>query len=351
MRARSVVYVCSNERAAGKTALIIDMALRLKRAGFAAAYWKPFDEDDRDIAIVSRVLDISLDNIPKPLAHNLPPGDYQPLLGENLRRLTSDCQVLFVEGSGRPDEEPDEAMGELLRGARADTGSEAKLRAVYIARYNGGGVDQDIRGARERLADMYAGAIINAVPPDHAWFVRKRVTPELAERGITVLGVLPQELALATTTIGQLVARLGAQILVHGGNEALDETFESVMLGSMSAEDAHRYFSRRQNKLVVTRGDRPDVHMAALGTSTRCLLLAGGYPSYPFVLDRAETLGIPIISVDTEVSTTIESLDALLASPLEHGGSKIKRFGALLDAHMVWQRLAVALALPEGPSA
>ena len=55
------------------------------------------------------------------------------------------------------------------------------------------------------------------------------------------------------------------------------------------------YFRRKPNKAVITGGDRADIQLAALETSTRCLILTGNlYPS-PAVLNRAEELCVPVL--------------------------------------------------------
>jgi BioD-like phosphotransacetylase family protein len=40
------------------------------------------------------------------------------------------------------------------------------------------------------------------------------------------------------------------------------------MVGAMSAENALSYFRRKAHKVVITGGDRPDIQLAALETST-----------------------------------------------------------------------------------
>ena len=58
---------------------------------------------------------------------------------------------------------------------------------------------------------------------------------------------------------------------------------------------------------VVTGGDRTELQMAALETSTHCLILTGRIPPKEIIIERAESLEIPVLSVDTDTLTTVES--------------------------------------------
>jgi BioD-like phosphotransacetylase family protein len=60
---------------------------------------------------------------------------------------------------------------------------------------------------------------------------------------------------------------------------------------------------------VVTGGDRTDLQLAALETSTHCLILTGHLPPTDTVRSRAEDLEIPILSVDLDTLTTVEIID------------------------------------------
>lgn len=60
---------------------------------------------------------------------------------------------------------------------------------------------------------------------------------------------------------------------------------------------------------VVTGGDRTDIQLAALETSTQCLILTGHMPSSPAILSRAEDLEIPILSVDLDTLSTVAIVD------------------------------------------
>lgn len=352
-----VLYICSDDRRAGKTALALSLGRRLAREGLAVGYWKPVNPAgpaDEDAAFARQVLRLAEDVVAlAPVA--LPPAA-EPDAGGRLRRQLAEAftlvskgkDVLLVEGGAELVSGGAQALGprEILDLMAAKTGAAA-VRALYLARYRGGDLAERVAAAQQALGASLAGTMINGVPAAHDWFVLERTRPTLAAQGIALFGTLPQDLALATATVREVAAYFGARVLASEDASAMDELFESIMFGSMSAEDGHLYFSRKQHKLVVARGDRPDVHLAALGTSTRCLLLTGGYPSYPFVLDKAQELGVPVLSVQADVHAAIERLDGLLDWARARSMAKIRRFEGLLNKHVDWPMLYEALGLEQ----
>ncbi|MBC7106242.1 MAG: hypothetical protein H5T97_09900, partial [Firmicutes bacterium] len=76
----------------------------------------------------------------------------------------------------------------------------------------------------------------------------------------------------------------------------------------MTIESALGYFRRAANKAVVTGGDRAEIALAALETSTSVLILTGGlYPDVR-VVARAEERGVPVILVYYDTFTTVEKM-------------------------------------------
>jgi BioD-like phosphotransacetylase family protein len=346
----TVLYIGAANRRAGKTAFALALARRLLGEGVAVGYWKPLSAAgpaDPDVAFAGQVLRLA--GVTAPIARQgesgETPADWQRRLAESFAAVAKGNDILLVEGS----DDLDGAAGgplaaDILALLTARAGALGPVKALCLARYRDGDLLGQIAAASAAFGN--AGAVVNVVPEVHRWFVDQQVAPALAAQAIALFGVLPQDPALAAMTVRELAAYLGARVLVNEHEPAMDELFESIMFGSMSAEDAQAYFSRKQNKLVVTRGDHPDVHLAALDTSTRCLLLCGGYPSYPFVLDRAEELGVPVLSVGAGMKETIARLDDLLEHALTSSVAKVERFERLLADRLDWAAVYRMLGLP-----
>ena len=139
------------------------------------------------------------------------------------------------------------------------------------------------------------GVVVNAVPQSRMEFVSEALTGFLAGKGIKVYAVLPEDRLLASVSVAELVERLNGRVIV--GQDHMDDLVENVMVGAMSVENALNYFRRKPNKVVITGGDRPDIQILALETSTKCLILTGNLEPSPMILGRAEELSVPVVLV------------------------------------------------------
>ncbi|MFA4835446.1 MAG: DRTGG domain-containing protein [Dehalococcoidia bacterium] len=91
--------------------------------------------------------------------------------------------------------------------------------------------------------------------------------------------------------------------------EKSEELVESLMVGAMCIDPAPVYFNLRSNKAVITRGDRADIQLGALATSTKCLILTGGAKPLPVVLQLAREKQVPMITVKTDTTATLSELE------------------------------------------
>ncbi|OGO05693.1 MAG: hypothetical protein A2Y60_03680 [Chloroflexi bacterium RBG_13_54_9] len=111
-------------------------------------------------------------------------------------------------------------------------------------------------------------------------------------------------------SVGELAKHLEGEIL--NCPERSEELVENLMVGALSVDSGLDYFRRKTNKAVITRGDRPDIQMAALETSTKCLILTGNISPMPIVLHRATEKGIPIIVVKEDTVSTLRHIEEAL---------------------------------------
>jgi BioD-like phosphotransacetylase family protein len=198
-------------------------------------------------------------------------------------------------------------------------------------------------GALGELARRHRpiGAIVNAVPPAQRRVFEREVRPALEELGVRVLGALPEERALRAASVGELAAFLGGEVMT--AEHALDNLVENYMVGAMSHVGGLPYFNRKQNKAVVTGGDRLDVIMAALGTPCRCIVATGGFDPDPVLLERAEAEEVPIVRVGESAVATLDRIGVFLRGVRFRHEAKIEPFAALFREHVDTGELERAL--------
>jgi BioD-like phosphotransacetylase family protein len=114
---------------------------------------------------------------------------------------------------------------------------------------------------------------------------------------------------------------------------------ENLVVGAMTAETALGRFRQFSHKAVITGGDRTDIQMAALETSTTCLILTGNLHPSPLILKQAEEFGVAVLLVPRNTMEAIESIDRVYGKTRMGQPAKVRQFHALLDRHLDYQRL------------
>jgi hypothetical protein len=118
------------------------------------------------------------------------------------------------------------------------------------------------------------------------------------------------------------------------GEDASDGLVEHLMVGGRGMDPGEHYFGVRDSKAVIVRGDRPDVQMAALTTSTACMVMTKGIEPIEYVQYEAREEGVPVIVVETDTIETMEALNGLMDSARFDHPLKLARYSELADEHI-----------------
>jgi BioD-like phosphotransacetylase family protein len=355
------IIVASTRRYSGKTGVCVALISALEERGLRVGYLKPYGGmpreaggrvTDRDAAFVNHQLSAPMpEQLVCPVVRtrgfveDLLAGRPTPGITEVLsawEAASTDRDVLVVE-----------APSDLEQGATAGVAVPSLVEAlggrVLLVECNDPHDPPDrIVAAAASLAAALAGVVHNRVTDADRDVVVGRFVPFLAARGIRSFGTLPQDPLLSAVTVREIVDVLGGTVLCAG--DKLDTTVESFMVGAMGQEKALRFFRRRAHKAVVTGGDRADVQMAALETSTAALVLTGNMAPSPAVVARADELGVCTIVVDTDTLTAVEQLDTLFGHVRLHGPGKADRMRRMFAEHVDIAGLLAALDLPASAS-
>jgi len=117
------------------------------------------------------------------------------------------------------------------------------------------------------------------------------------------------------------------------------------MVGAMGQEKALRFFRRVANKAVITGGDRADIQLAALETSTKCLILTGGFQPSAIVLGRAEELGVPMVLVPYDTLTTVEKTEKIVGHLRIHEAQKVARLKEILTEQVTIDEIKKSIGI------
>jgi BioD-like phosphotransacetylase family protein len=350
------LYVTSAETFSGKSALCLGLGAHFCAKGLRVGYMKPVNVNcglreglpyDDDVAFAKQVFEVDepltlLEPVgltPAKLEQQLrgPEVDYEARFVEALAKVAADRDVLILEG-GRSWRE-----GYVANLSSRRVVEIAKARVLVVLKYEHTLLADRALAAQDYYGSALMGVVINETPRSALDEAKEAMRPYLLRHNLPVLGVLPRDPVLAAPTVSELAEGLRAEVLC--GAENLGELVEHMLVGAMSAEAALTHFRRLTHKAVITGGDRADIQLAALDTSTRCLILTGNlYPS-PVVLNRADELGVPVLLADMDTLSAIEVVESYVGHGRVQQTKKIDRFAALLTEHLDFPVLYAALGL------
>ncbi len=361
----ATLYVASTEAFVGKSAVCLGLLQRMRQDGFAVGYMKPVSVSvahtsnailDEDAAFIRTTL-----GLPTPLEQVAPvlltPATIDTILRGQAPAFTRVLQDAYLAVAHDTDAVVLEGTNTWAEGALVDLSADQvadmfEASALLICRYTSIRAVDTILTVQRYIGDRLIGVLMNHVEEPQLEFVQNRVVPFLEARTIPVLGVLPRDRVLASVTVNELHEHLGGQFI---GNRLWGQReIESLMIGAMGSEAGLSYFRRRTNKAVITGGDRVDLQLVALETSTSALILTGNFRPSPRVLDLAEERQVPIFVVPDDTLTTVERAEELFGRIRFHQKIKMERFTDLMETYFDFMRLYQALGLtppPVSPSA
>jgi uncharacterized protein len=347
--------VGSLEAYSGKSAVILGIAHQLQRRGLDIAYTKPIGGNadqtkplalDDDAAFIAKTLNLGADRL-QPSLLTLDPSTFQRRVTQT--QPTNYCEtfakqlegqqgdLILVEGGATLDE------GRCFGLALPDVVNRIDSKLLLVMRYHALRSLDDCLMALERLGDRLLGVVINDVSQGDFEFVNGDLRRCLEAAGVMVFGILPSSTLLRSVSVEELVGQLNAEVLCR--KDRLDLMVEKLVIGAMNVNSALKYFRQGHNMAVVTGGDRTDLQLAALETSTQCLILTGHIPPSKTILSRAEEMEIPILSVDLDTLTTVEIIDQAFGQVRLHEPIKVECMFQMTEEYIDCDRLVECLGL------
>lgn len=348
------VYVASTEPFVGKSALCAALLEQFRGRGYRVGYMKPVSVTaaqtesgalDEDAQLMRRLFD--LDAEPEQLTPVLATarvvdgvlrGEIPPF-AERVRtahtQISADKDVVVLEGVNNW------AEGALMGLSADEVSTLLHAPVLLITRYRATLAADTIVAVQRFLKDRLLGVVMNQVHPSQVDYVTSTLVPFLEKRNVPVLGVLPSDPALEAVSVGDLAEQLGAEII--GGDQT--RMVQSLSVGAMGAERALQFFRRKPNKAVITGGDRADLQIAALETSTSCLILTGNIRPAATVLRRAEERNVPILLTADDTLTVVQRAETLIGHVRFGHGDQHPRFSQLAAERLDMTRLINLLGL------
>jgi len=353
------LYITSIEPHAGKTAVCLALGCQFQEDGYSVGYLKPVStqpwrtEDgrlaDEDAFFVHTSLGLPGDPIEaapvivtRQALRSRLKGDGEEDLMARIEAAAAKAgegkDVLLLEGGASLRE------GYAMGLSNLQVAGELGAPAIVIVPYRGEMcLVDDALTARFRLGDQLMGILINRVPAEDGEFIQEYARPYLEAKGIPVLGALPSMPRLSALSVGELAELLDAEVLTK--NMDSDALAETLTVGAMTAEAALKRFRRYQKKAVITGGDRTDIQLAALETSTVVLILTGNLRPSPLIIKQAEALNVPILLVKDNTMETVNRIEQAHGKTRLGQPEKLETFIRLVKENVRLEAIYKALGL------
>jgi len=316
------VIIASMRKSAGKTSAIVGIASAAKKK---IAYIKPFGERmlyrkkrlwDYDSSLITALFGLKEDPVDMSIGFDHSKlrymydeeGTRQKVL-ETIARLGNDRDVLFIEG-----------------GRDLTYGISVHLDTFSLARYTGGRLFVVVSGDEDSILDDLLflqrhvnlaginlhGVLINKVQNLEEF--QSTHLPAIRQMGIQVAGVIPYQSELTHFSVAYLAERLFAKVLC--GEGGLNRVVKNIVIGAWSANVfIQNPLFKKENKLVITGGDRTDMILASLESDTSGIILTNNILPPSNIISKASERNIPLLIVFSDTYQTakqIESLEPLL---------------------------------------
>ncbi len=336
------LYIVSSEEAAGKTAIGAGLGKYLLGEGKKVAFLKPVIADkkpasaDSDASFMKQVLALT-----EPVESLCPLLSGERSLADRIREayieVSQNKDVVIIEGMcGRsPDDDLSKASYQITVALKA--------KVIFVEGYSNGSSAVKFVDSYKGFGESLLGIMLNKVPRSQLKRVCEGITSKFSEAELRILGVLPEDRTLFTLTTGELTDSIQGEVL--NDTEKSIELVENLMVGAMVVDSGLDYFGRKANKAVVVGGDRPDMQMAALETSTNCLVISGGKAPVDYVRYKAEEKGIPIILTKNDTNAVVENIENALERARFNQEKKLVKLAEILQQNLDFQAIYKGLGL------
>jgi BioD-like phosphotransacetylase family protein len=338
------LVIASIGEGAGKTSVIVGLARVLKRP---FGYLKPLGDRmiyrekkvwDHDADVITKIFGIKED--PEELTIGFEHSKLKYMYDEEGRKKKlqemvsrSPKEILFVEGG---------------RGLRY--GVSVGLDPISIAKYIDAKLVIVIDGHVDTLIDdaiyvknyldmtgvAFKGVIFNKVRDVEDF--KNIHLGKLMEMGIRVLGVVPYQKELTFVTVQYLANHLFAKVIT--GENALNRVIRNILVGAMSINALFETsLFKKEDKLVITSGDRADMILAAIQSDAACVVITNNILPTSSLISKAYERNIPMLMVpqDTyQAATKIDNIEPLLT---KEDTKKIGLVEELAATYIQWKEI------------
>ncbi len=359
------VFVAATQQNDGKTTtslgLFAALRKRLGRIGFMKPVGQRFEEIegkriDEDSVLIDQTFGVATPlEAMSPIAVE-PDFTRRYIEEQNNDHLVRRIQNSFDRAAWEKDFIIVEGTGHAGVGSVFDLSNArvAKLLHSKVILVTKGGIGKPIdeialnAALFEKEGVEVVGVVMNKILGEKYDYVCEFARRGLARLGLELLGAIPQEPLLANATLGQISKTIKGAFI--NAKEKNRRRVKKIVIGAMNSTHVMEHF--HPGTMVITPGDREDVILAALSTSTLTeaedraiagLVLSGDLLPHQSVLDLMTNSDVPVIRSPLDSYSVASSIHSMTVKTLPGDVEKIDKIQSLIERHVDVDRLLAKL--------
>ena len=355
------VYVAATRQNDGKTITCMGLVSAFRKRLPNIGYIKPVGQRyvevgghkvDEDALLIKEVYNLSgkvSDMSPIAIPHGFTEAYIEnphrdQLIGQikaAFEHVSQDKDLVLIEGTGHA------GVGSVFDLSNGDVAHLLDSKVILVS---SGGIGRPIdeimlnKAMFDQSGVEILGVIINKIQPEKYDKVNNAVRKGLQRKGLEVFGMMPYKPVLSKPTVEQLLEEMGGELL--SGERGLRNTVSKMVIGAMAPHEALNYFS--SDVLLITPGTREDIILAAMSSCVvgvgkiHCvsgIVLTGGTPPHPNVMDLIKRTYIPVILVPDDTFTVASKVDHLIVKIRPSDHDKIRATEEMVDQYVDVNRI------------
>ena len=350
------LYITSIERHAGKKLMTMGLIDRLRRDGFKVGYFKPVGH--LPIKVENVVTDTGawllyrLFGLKDPIELISPVIITQDLIMQNYETGVTGLPERILGAFEKISQQKDVVVvgcdnnfseGSSLGISGIQLIQLLNAHVLFVERYTCNFCIDFLLELKKVIGDPMIGVVLNKIQAPHMDEIKELVLPFLKRKDLEVYGLLPHDILLGSTCVGDLVEHLGADVVC--GKDQLDGLVESFLVGGMQVDKFITYLLKSPNSGIIVGGDRTDIQLVAIENGVRCLILSGNLYPNDVIIARAVAKGVPILVVRDDTYTVAKNVEAMAGRFRLRKREKIDQGIKLVDQMFDFKKLYERLNL------
>ena len=326
----------STRPGAGKTSIIAGLGASI---GKKCGYIKPMGDRlvyrrkinwDYDADLINTLWGLDLDSDQMTLGFNHAKIRYvhdqesiKKVMAEMISTAGKNKDVLFLESGHSL------SYGTSINLDPISLATSTSSEAIFLLAGNNDTIMDDVSFIRKNInveAIKTKGIIINKVAEvdDFENYYLDKIQKEL---NVPVLGVLPIKEQLSRFSLRFLAEKFFAKVIA--GEKGLDNIVQNIFVGAMSTDESLRNpLFNKEDKLLITSGDRSDMILAAFESDTAGIILTNNLLPPSNIISKASERNIPLLLVTNDtyaVARQMDNIEPLLTKSSQEKINLLKR--------------------------